>query len=96
MRLGEYDTSNDIDTQDCVAVIAGGEDCTTGAVVIPIERTIPHPDYDPYDKRTRRHDIALVRTTESAPYTGKSITITVYLTHNRLNVISVWQAAVSN
>lgn len=71
MRLSEYDTSNNIDQKDCVAQVGGGDDCTAGAVVIPIEEIIPHPDYDPYDKKTRRHDIALLRLTESAPYTGK-------------------------
>lgn len=74
MRLSEYDTSNRIDQRDCVTVLAGGRDCTDGAVVIPIEQTIPHPQYDPYDKKTRKNDIALVRLKDPAPYTGKWIT----------------------
>lgn len=88
MRLGEFDTSNDIKQQDCITSIGGGYDCNDGAVVIPIEKVTAHPNYNPYETKTRRHDIALLRMTAPAPYTGKLITITVH--------ISVWRAAVSN
>lgn len=71
VRLGEYDTSNEIGERDCVDMY-GGYDCTEGGVVIPIEKIIPHPDYDHYHN-TGRHDIALLRTSNTAPYTGKSI-----------------------
>lgn len=69
VRLGEYDTSNS--GPDCVPV-EGGEpgdmDCTTDPVIIPIEHIIPHPEYNPRNP-LRRHDIALLRLSELAPYT---------------------------
>ncbi|KAJ2937786.1 hypothetical protein O0L34_g18566 [Tuta absoluta] len=68
VRLGEYDTSNDPKKPDCVIVSGGGEDCTTGVVVIPIEKVIAHEEYNP-SNRLRRHDIALLRLTKMAPYT---------------------------
>lgn len=73
MRLGEFDISNEVDQPDCVTSIGGGSDCTEGAVVIPIEKVIPHPDHDIDDTKTRRHDIALIRMSASAPYSGKLI-----------------------
>ncbi|XP_026316168.1 phenoloxidase-activating enzyme-like [Hyposmocoma kahamanoa] len=91
VRLSEHDTANRIDEPDCVAVSAGGEDCTYGAVVIPIEYTIPHPDYDPYDKKTRRNDIALVRTRESAPYTDFIRPICLPTSDMTLSPPSDWQ-----
>ncbi|XP_026316064.1 phenoloxidase-activating enzyme-like [Hyposmocoma kahamanoa] len=69
VRLGEYDTSNDVSQADCIPASSGGDDCTKGPVIIPIEKVIPHPDYKPQDTTTRRHDIALIRMRESAPYT---------------------------
>ncbi|XP_026316167.1 phenoloxidase-activating enzyme-like [Hyposmocoma kahamanoa] len=66
IRLGEYDTSNEIDQMDCVGFV-GGSDCSDAGVVIPIEKIIPHPDYNPYDEN-RKHDIALLRMSKSAPY----------------------------
>ncbi|XP_047994323.1 phenoloxidase-activating enzyme-like [Leguminivora glycinivorella] len=69
VRLGEYDISHE--GADCVPVEGGDskdEDCTEEPVVIPIERVIPHPDFDP-TKRLRRHDIALLRLSRLAPYT---------------------------
>ncbi|XP_052749534.1 phenoloxidase-activating enzyme-like [Galleria mellonella] len=64
IRLGEYDTSND--GSDCVATEGGGEDCSDPPVIIPIERSIPHPQYDP---TTRKNDIALIRMRQNAPFT---------------------------
>ncbi|XP_059050731.1 phenoloxidase-activating enzyme-like [Achroia grisella] len=64
VRLGEYDTSNN--GRDCVAAPNGGEDCADPIVTIPIEDTIPHPEYDAI---TRKNDIALIRLEQNAPYT---------------------------
>ncbi|XP_063367244.1 phenoloxidase-activating enzyme-like [Cydia amplana] len=67
VRLGEYDISNP--GADCVPVEGGdGMDCTEEPVVIPIERVIPHPGFDPTN-RLRRNDIALLRLSRLAPYT---------------------------
>ncbi|XP_068624276.1 phenoloxidase-activating enzyme-like [Battus philenor] len=65
VRLGEYDTSNN--GPDCVEVEGGGEDCTTGALIVPIEKIIPHPGYNP-SHALRRNDIALLRLGQMAPY----------------------------
>ncbi|XP_059050732.1 phenoloxidase-activating enzyme-like [Achroia grisella] len=64
VRLGEYDTSNN--GRDCVLVAPGEEDCADPIVTIPIEDTIPHPEYDAI---TRKNDIALIRLEQNAPYT---------------------------
>ncbi|CAK1589514.1 unnamed protein product [Parnassius mnemosyne] len=66
VRLGEYDTSNS--GPDCVEAEGGGEDCTTGAVILPIEKITAHPEYNPTNA-LRRHDIALLRLSQMAPYT---------------------------
>lgn len=68
VRLGEYDISNS--GPDCVEVEGGGMDCTSGAMIVPIEEIIPHPNYDP-NNRLRRNDIALIRLNQMVPYTGK-------------------------
>lgn len=65
VRLGEYDTSSD--GPDCVEVEGGGQDCTEGHIVLPIEKVIPHKDYQP-ESSLRRHDIALLRLKDEAPY----------------------------
>ncbi|XP_026316177.1 phenoloxidase-activating enzyme-like [Hyposmocoma kahamanoa] len=67
VRLGEFDLSNEVDQPDCVTINGGGSDCTEGAVVIPIEKVISHPDYNNNDRKTRKHDIALIRMSKSAP-----------------------------
>lgn len=64
VRLGEYDTSND--GRDCVVTQENEMDCADPPVTIPIELTIPHPQYDPI---TRKNDIALIRMKQNAPYT---------------------------
>ncbi|VVC93916.1 unnamed protein product [Leptidea sinapis] len=66
VRLGEYDVSHD--GPDCVDADGGGTDCTDGAMVIAIEKVIPHQLYDP-NAKLRRNDIALLRLAEMAPYT---------------------------
>ncbi|KAH8242906.1 hypothetical protein KR032_003007 [Drosophila birchii] len=52
VRLGEYDTSKEI---DCI-----NNDCNPPFVERGIEQKIVHPQYDPADKN-RVHDIALLR-----------------------------------
>ncbi|XP_026316142.1 phenoloxidase-activating enzyme-like [Hyposmocoma kahamanoa] len=70
VRLGEYDKSNEVDQPDCVtSTDEGASDCNDGAIVIPIEKIIAHPEYNPEDTKTRKHDIALIRMSKSAPYT---------------------------
>lgn len=69
VRLGEYDTSSD--GPDCVEVEGGGQDCTEGHIVLPIEKVIPHKDYKP-ESSLRRHDIALLRLKDEAPYNGNN------------------------
>ncbi|CAB3245128.1 unnamed protein product [Arctia plantaginis] len=64
--LGEYDTSHE--GPDCVPALGGGEDCTDGAIRIPIEKIIIHPQYEDNSK-LRRNDIALIKMTELAPFT---------------------------
>lgn len=66
VRLGEYNTTNP--GRDCVSVSAGGTDCTDPLVKIGIEKTIPHPDYQPYHF-LRKHDIGLIRLQSIAPFT---------------------------
>ncbi|CAB3240508.1 unnamed protein product [Arctia plantaginis] len=62
--LGEYDTSNE--GPDCVEVDGGGVDCTEGAIKIPVERIIPHPQFN---AKERINDISLIRMKQNAPYT---------------------------
>lgn len=65
IRLGDYKTSNE--GADCTTVEGGRNECTDAAVTIPIETTIPHPNYNAKD---RTNDIALIRMIRNAPYTG--------------------------
>nr|XP_026492018.1 phenoloxidase-activating enzyme-like isoform X3 [Vanessa tameamea] len=66
VRLGEYDTASY--DKDCVEVEGGGQDCNEPVMIIPIEKVIPHKDYNP-ESALKRHDIALLRLTDAAPYT---------------------------
>lgn len=66
VRLAEYDTSNE--GPDCTIVEGGGMDCTDGILRISIEKTIPHPQYNPASV-DKRNDIALIRLSSMAPYT---------------------------
>lgn len=54
------------------------EDCSDGAVKISIEKIVPHPQYDKRNK-LKRNDIALIRMTEMAPYTGLMKTLNLFL-----------------
>ncbi|CAH2098442.1 unnamed protein product [Euphydryas editha] len=65
VRLGEYDTSHD--GPDCVEADGGDKDCTDGHIALPIEKIIPHKDYNP-ESSLKRHDIALIRLKDEAPY----------------------------
>lgn len=67
VRLAEYDTTNP--GKDCAEVEAGGIDCTDGTITIPIEKTIPHPQYNP-GQAQNRNDIALIRLAQMADFTG--------------------------
>ncbi|CAB3225796.1 unnamed protein product [Arctia plantaginis] len=64
IRLGDYKVSNE--GADCTAVEGGREECSDGAITIPIETTIPHPNYNSKD---RSNDIALIRMIQNAPFT---------------------------
>ncbi|CAB3225806.1 unnamed protein product [Arctia plantaginis] len=66
IRLGEYD--KDHEGPDCKTSESGGVDCTDGTIRIPIEKAIPHPEYNP-NSVSRRHDIALIRMNRLAPFT---------------------------
>lgn len=66
VRLGEYNITNE--GPDCKITAGGGQDCTEGVTRIEIERTIPHPQYNPI-KTSRWNDIGLIRLKETAPYT---------------------------
>lgn len=94
MRLGEYDLTNEVGQPDCGFSVEGRRECTEGAVVIPIEKINPHPDYNPTDLRNRRHDIALLRLSKSViGLSRKFVMITAYFAHN---IITYMQAAVCN
>ncbi|KAI8423575.1 hypothetical protein MSG28_012666, partial [Choristoneura fumiferana] len=66
IRLGDYDVTND--GPDCVDD-GDGKSCNTGALTIPIEKIIKHPKYQESNRRSREHDIALIKLKETAPYT---------------------------
>ncbi|XP_068624231.1 phenoloxidase-activating enzyme-like [Battus philenor] len=63
VRLGEHNITNP--GPDCMLVEGGGFDCTTGAISIPIESIIVHPQFDP---DTLENDIALIRLSKMATY----------------------------
>ncbi|XP_026492019.2 phenoloxidase-activating enzyme-like [Vanessa tameamea] len=66
VRLGEYDTSSE--GQDCIQPNYSDVDCTDSPVILPIEKVIPHRDYNP-GSQLKRNDIALLRLKSEAPYT---------------------------
>ncbi|XP_013147137.1 PREDICTED: serine protease easter-like [Papilio polytes] len=66
VRLGEYNISNI--GPDCVKAPGGGIDCTENPVVIPIEQTFIHEEYNENDIQGH-NDIALIRLMTMAPYT---------------------------
>ncbi|XP_067616859.1 serine protease easter isoform X1 [Eurosta solidaginis] len=57
VRLGEWDTNT---TPDCEIDVLGEKDCAPPHIDVPIEKTIPHPKYDP-DSLSQAYDIALLR-----------------------------------
>lgn len=61
-RLGEYDLSK---VEDCVDGV-----CADKIVRIDVEKIIVHPGYD-----GKSHDIAVLKLSEDAPYTGKSLSL---------------------
>ncbi|XP_072946547.1 phenoloxidase-activating enzyme-like isoform X2 [Epargyreus clarus] len=82
VRLGEYDTSKS--GADCLEVEGGGTDCTDGEVIVPIETTIPHPEYKPFSVQ-QLHDIALIRLDRVVEYTGMPASV-----HKGRNIIMGW------
>ncbi|XP_045762379.1 phenoloxidase-activating enzyme-like isoform X2 [Maniola jurtina] len=64
--LGEYNTTNS--GRDCVAVEGGGEDCTPGAIRVPVESAIPHPAYNTQKIVQFAHDIALLRLSQMVTF----------------------------
>ncbi|XP_063631851.1 phenoloxidase-activating enzyme-like [Cydia splendana] len=64
VRLGEYITTND--GPDCVEV-GGSQECSDGALKIPIEKVITHPDF--HKEQNFHDDIALIRLAQMAPIT---------------------------
>ncbi|XP_063374531.1 phenoloxidase-activating enzyme-like [Cydia amplana] len=64
VRLGEYITTND--GPDCVEV-SGFQECNDGALKIPIEKVITHPDF--HKEENFQNDIALIRLAQLAPIT---------------------------
>ncbi|XP_039764223.1 phenoloxidase-activating enzyme-like isoform X2 [Pararge aegeria] len=57
--LGEYNTTNE--GSDCMPVEGGGEDCTPGAVRVPVESAVAHPQYNTQKIVQFVNDIALLR-----------------------------------
>lgn len=65
VRLGEWDTATD---PDCEVDVRGMKDCAPPHLDVPVERTIPHPSYDPGSKN-QLNDIALLRLARRIEYT---------------------------
>ncbi|XP_017849680.1 serine protease easter [Drosophila busckii] len=65
VRLGEWDTTTD---PDCEVDVRGMKDCAPAHLDVPVERTIPHPSYDPFSKN-QVNDIALLRLGRQIEYT---------------------------
>lgn len=81
VRLGEWNTDSE---EDCVTN-KGYEDCNDAPVDMQVEEVIPHSDYD--DKNINRYnDIALIRLSEDARFTGK---FSILITKNIVAPLSV-------
>lgn len=65
--LGEYEMNNH--GTDCAMDIDGVNDCTDGAISIPVKDIHIHPSY--FGDVSSKGDIALIRLARAAPYTGK-------------------------
>ncbi|GBP04038.1 CLIP domain-containing serine protease 2 [Eumeta japonica] len=64
VRLGEWNTSS---TMDCIQ-----GDCNAPPLDVPIERIIPHEQYDARDEH-QQNDIALLRLAREVQYTGTTL-----------------------
>lgn len=60
VRLGEWDTSTDIDCEE--------DECAAAPIDVPVEERISHENYNPNSK-TQENDIALLRLSRKVPYT---------------------------
>ncbi|GBP52166.1 Phenoloxidase-activating enzyme [Eumeta japonica] len=87
VRLGEYNTGNEISERDCVRTAGGGWDCTDPPLVIPIEQFIVHEGYRPWDPN-KRNDIALLRLKYTAPYTCRNRSQTAAASASKKRVTS--------
>jgi hypothetical protein len=65
VRLGEWDRSSDV---DCDESFVGERICNDPPVDIPIEKLIPHEQYDP-TSLNQHNDIALLRLAQPVTYT---------------------------
>lgn len=65
MRLGEWDTSTDVDCDDS---FTNENVCNDPPVDIPIEQKIPHQEYNPQGAN-QHNDIALLRLAREVTYT---------------------------
>lgn len=64
VRLGEWDTSTDVDCDDS---FVNERVCNEAPIDIPIEQKIPHENYDP-NAPNQHNDIALLRLAQYVPY----------------------------
>lgn len=62
--MGEWDTQTD---PDCEVDVRGQQDCAPPHIDIAVEKTIPHPDYNPAS-RNQVNDIALLRLAQNVVY----------------------------
>lgn len=64
VRLGEWDTATDVDCDD---KYSDGPICNNPPVDVPIEKLIPHENYDPQGAN-QHNDIALLRLAHTVTY----------------------------
>ena len=64
VRLGEWDTSTDVDCDDS---FINEKVCNDAPVDVPIELKIPHENYDPQGSN-QHNDIALLRLSRNVQY----------------------------
>jgi hypothetical protein len=65
VRLGEWDTTQEVDCDDS---FINEQVCNDPPVDIPIEKLIPHEQYDPQGAN-QHNDIALLRLAQPVTYT---------------------------
>ncbi|CAH0715052.1 unnamed protein product, partial [Brenthis ino] len=63
VRLGEFNKTNS--GPDCL-VVAGKKICNEGAITIPIDHVISHPEFDKH--KYHGHDIAVIKLAQQVPY----------------------------